>query len=334
MVPTRHKTDFRKPRQILGELTRKGAVQYVIPGVFVVVLGSLFVVPAGTAFEVWALFTVAGLSALLLSMLIVVQQDRDPGWLPAKRLAHSAGGGEVVLPPGVEALADTVDSEESFMVGGRDHYDSAQGRATSRRQVIEAVDAEHARLARDLHDGAQQRLVHAIIALKLSRRALQDGDEAAEALVSEALAHAERANDELRDLAHGRLPWVLTHGGLRSGVQALASRAPLPVVVDVSVGRLARTLEAHAYFIVAEALTNVVKHSRASAAEVRAAVVGNVLRLEVYDDGIGGARLEGGSGLLGLDDRVASLRGELLITSPHGGGTLIATDLPLPPSDL
>jgi signal transduction histidine kinase len=319
---------------MLGKLTLKEAVRYVIPGVLVVGLSSLFVVPAGTAFEVRALFMGAGLSALLLSLVIVVQDDRDRGWLPAERLADSAGGGELVLPAVVEAFADSVDNEESFIVHEGDHHDSAHRRAASRLQVIEAVDAEHARLAGDLHDGAQQRLVDTIIALKLSRRALQNGDEAAEALVTEALAHAEQANDELRDLAHGRLPWVLTHRGLRIGVQALASRVPLRVTVDVCVGRLARTLEAHAYCIVAEALANVVKHSRASAAEVRATVAGNVLRLEVHDDGIGGARFEGSSGLLGLNDRVGSLQGRLQITSPQGGGTLIVADLPLPPSAL
>ena len=106
---------------------------------------------------------------------------------------------------------------------------------------------------------------------------------------------------------------------------------PFPVAVDVSVGRLAPAIEAHAYFIVAEALTNVVKHARASTAGVRVAVAGEVLRLEVRDDGIGGARLDGGSGLLGLDDRVASLKGRLRVTSPPGGGTVIAADIP--PSD-
>ena len=174
--------------------------------------------------------------------------------------------------------------------------------------MIEAADAERARLARDLHDGAQQRLVHAVVALKMSRQALQDGDETAEALMTEALEQAERANVELRDLARGKQPGILERGGLRAGVEELASLAQLPVAVDVSVGRLAPAIETHAYFIVAEALTNVVKHSGASAAEVHVAVAGGVLTVEVRDDGAGGAQLEGSSGLLGLDDRVASLR--------------------------
>jgi signal transduction histidine kinase len=205
----------------------------------------------------------------------------------------------------------------------------ARRTAATHRQVIEAADAERARLARDLHDGAQQRLVHTVITLKLAQRALQNRDGTADALVSEALVHAQQANTELRELAHGTLPAVLTHGGLGAGVQALASRASLPVAVDVSVDRLARTIEAHAYFIVAEALTNVVKHSRASAAAVRVAVSGDVLHLEVRDDGIGGACLQASSGLLGLEDRVRSLQGTLRVTSHAGHGTLITADLPL-----
>jgi signal transduction histidine kinase len=171
-----------------------------------------------------------------------------------------------------------------------------------------------------------------MMTLKMARAALQegDGDGDAEALVGEALEHAERAHDELRELAHGILPGVLTRGGLRAGVGALASRVPLPVSVEVSVERLPSTIEAHAYFIVAEALTNVVKHAHASAAAVRVAVSGGMLRVEVRDDGIGGASLEGSSGLLGLDDRVGSLQGSLRVTSPAGRGTVIAADLPLP----
>jgi len=197
-------------------------------------------------------------------------------------------------------------------------------------EVILAADAERARLARDLHDGAQQRLVQAVITLKLTRRAVERGDAGAAALVSEALDHAEQANAELRELARGTLPPALTRGGLRAGVVALASRVALPVVVDVSVGRLPEPIEAHAYFIVAEALTNVIKHARAGAVEIHVAVAGGVLRIRVRDDGIGGARLDGSSGLLGLDARVRALHGTLRVTSPPGQGTLIAAALPVP----
>jgi signal transduction histidine kinase len=200
--------------------------------------------------------------------------------------------------------------------------------AQSRARVITAADEERRRVVRDLHNGAQQRLVHAVITLKLARRALHQGDETADDLVNEALGHTEQATAELRELAHGILPSVLTRGGLRAGVESLVSRVSLPVTVDVSGERFAPAIEATAYFIVSEALTNVIKHSHAHSAEIRAYVVGRMLRVEISDDGIGGARLESGTGLLGLDDRVAALDGHLRVESPPGGGTLIAASLP------
>ena len=168
--------------------------------------------------------------------------------------------------------------------------------AASRARIVAATDEERRRVVRDLHDGAQQRLVHTIITLKLARRALQASESDAPALVTEALDQAERATVELRELAHGILPAVLTQGGLRAGVEALASRMPVPVEIDVSVGRLPAAVEATAYFVVAEALTNVAKHARARRAAVTARVEDGTLRVQVRDDGVGGARPDG-SGL-------------------------------------
>ncbi len=147
--------------------------------------------------------------------------------------------------------------------------------------------------------------------------------------MAEALEHAEQATGELRELAHGILPGVLTHGGLRAGVAALASRTPVPVEIDVSVGRLPAAVEATAYFVVAEALTNVAKHARARRAEVLARIDGGTLRVQVRDDGVGGARPDG-SGLLGLGDRLAALDGQLRVENPPDGGTLVAAAIPLP----
>ena len=144
-------------------------------------------------------------------------------------------------------------------------------------------------MVRDLHDGAQQRLVHTIVTLKLAQQALHDDPGSADALLADALDTAERATAEVRELAHGILPSVLDPSGLRAGVDALASRLGLPVELDVSSERLPADIEASAYFIVAEALTNVVKHARATRATVRAAVEDGVLDLEVRDDGVGGA---------------------------------------------
>jgi signal transduction histidine kinase len=182
-------------------------------------------------------------------------------------------------------------------------------------------------VVRDLHDGAQQRLVHTVITLKLARRTLRSGSEAA-GLVNEALDQAERATDELRELSHGILPAVLARGGLEAGIDALAARMPVPVDVGVSVGRLPAAVEATGYFVIAEALTNVAKHAGAGRVEVTADVVGGTLRVRVRDDGIGGARPQG-SGLLGLGDRLAALDGRLRVDSPLGGGTLVAAEIPV-----
>ncbi len=202
--------------------------------------------------------------------------------------------------------------------------------AASRARIVAEADEERRRVVRDLHDGAQQRLVHTVVTLKLARRALEQGDngEGVAGLVTEALEQAERTTAELRELAHGILPSVLTLGGLSAGVEALASRMPVPVENDVSVDRLPSAVEATAYFVVAEALTNVAKHSGARHAAVTASVEDGTLRLHVRDDGAGGARPDG-SGLLGLADRLAVLDGRLHIESPADGGTLIAADIPL-----
>ena len=136
----------------------------------------------------------------------------------------------------------------------------------------------------------------------------------------------------LRELAHGILPSVLTQGGLRAGVGALASRMPVPVENGVSVDRLPPPVEATAYFIVAEALTNVAKHSHASHAAVTAQIGNGTLRLRVRDDGVGGAKADG-TGLVGLADRVSAVDGTLRVESPSDGGTLLAADIPVPRRD-
>jgi len=202
----------------------------------------------------------------------------------------------------------------------------------SRARVVAAGDEARRRIQRDLHDGAQQRLVSTVLTLKLALRELGDATGPAVELLDEALAHAEGASGELRELAHGILPVALSHGGLRAGIDALVSRVRLPVSAEVTAERLPAALEATAYFIVAEALTNTVKHAQASSARVAAIVDGGVLRLEVRDDGVAGARCDGSSGLLGLRDRAAALDGELRVESPPGEGTVVAATLPIPAS--
>jgi PAS domain S-box-containing protein len=203
--------------------------------------------------------------------------------------------------------------------------------AASRARIVAAADQERRRVVRDLHDGAQQRLVHTIVTLTLAQQALQASDEKAPSLVGEALEHARQGNTELRELAHGILPSALTRGGLRAGIYAVLSRLDVPVDLDLPAERFPPEIEATAYFIVAEALTNVVKHAHAERAEVSAFAEGGTLRVQIRDDGIGGADPEG-QGLVGIRDRVTALGGRLDIDSPPGGGTRLAATLPLPAS--
>jgi signal transduction histidine kinase len=202
--------------------------------------------------------------------------------------------------------------------------------AEVRTRLMAAADDERRRVVRDMHDGAQQRLVHTVITLKLAGDALRREDTAAaEALVRDSLEYAEAAHIELRELAQGIMPVVLSRGGLAAAIESLVTRISTPVDVDVHTERHPSAIESTAYFIVAEALTNVVKHSRASHAEVRVSDDADELRIEVRDDGVGGAEVRHGTGLLGLDDRVSSLDGALLVHSPPGGGTRIVATLPL-----
>jgi signal transduction histidine kinase len=208
---------------------------------------------------------------------------------------------------------------------------NAQARAdlaASRARIVEAADGERRRVVRDLHDGAQARLVHAIIALE---RARGHGElpPGIAPMVAEGLEHLRSAIDSLRELARGIHPAILTHSGLAAAVEALADSAPVPVAVAIPEERFPRPVESAAYFVVAEALTNIVKYARASCARITATNTGTCLRLVIEDDGIGGAKREAGRGLAGLGDRVAALDGLLEIDSPAGDGTRITAEVPL-----
>ena len=229
-------------------------------------------------------------------------------------------------PPDAEARLRQFTELAASAVANADHRAEL---VASRARVVAAADAARRNIERDLHDGAQQRLVQTVVTLKLACHALREGDRDAESLVADALAHAVEANAELRELAHGILPGVLTRGGLAAGVNVLVARLRIPVTVDVSVGRLPAATEASAYFVVAEALTNVTKHSGATSASVKCWVEDGSLRVEIGDDGIGGADARG-RGLLGLADRVAAFEGQFDIVSPRCGGTLLTATFPFP----
>ncbi|HMJ36595.1 MAG TPA: PAS domain S-box protein [Baekduia sp.] len=224
-------------------------------------------------------------------------------------------------------LTASVEAEQE-----RRRYDVERARLgevrASRTRIVEAADEQRRRLVRDLHDGAQSGLVRIVLALQL---ALRGGDVPGEVrtLVGDALGDARSAIDELRELAHGIHPAVLTRSGLAAGVRAMADRASVPVVVDVADERYPEPVELAAYFVAAEALTNVAKYARASTARVTTTRTESHLVLTVDDDGIGGARASAGRGLAGLADRLAALDGTLTVSSQPGKGTCVRAEIPL-----
>jgi signal transduction histidine kinase len=198
----------------------------------------------------------------------------------------------------------------------------------SRARLVAAGDAERRRLERDLHDGAQSRLVGLAVLLGHLRRRL-DADPEAVALLEQAQAELSTGLAELRELARGIHPAVLTERGLEPALRSLAARSPVPVTLEADAGeRLPAPVEAAAYFVVSEALANVAKYAQASGATVRVHRDDGVAVVEVADDGVGGADVTRGSGLRGLADRVAALDGALAVDSPPGGGTRLHAEFP------
>jgi signal transduction histidine kinase len=199
----------------------------------------------------------------------------------------------------------------------------------SRSRAAGASVNELQRIERDLHDGAQQRLVKLSMDLGLAREKLATDPAMAESLITEAHEEAKRAMAEIRDLARGIHPAVLTDRGLDAAISALAGRSPVPVTVVVCLSeRLPAPVESTAYFIVAEALTNVARHSQATEAHVILKRAGDTLNIDIVDDGVGGADTTQGTGLAGLRDRLAAFDGTLTVNSPSGGPTRIHAELP------
>jgi signal transduction histidine kinase len=209
----------------------------------------------------------------------------------------------------------------------RDRVDDLR---TARQRIIAAADAERRRIERDLHDGAQQRMVAVAVTLGLAETRFASDPESALALIAQAREEAQAAVKELRELARGIHPAVLSDHGLGPALEALASRAPVPVdVIGVPECPLGHEIEACAYFVTAEALTNVAKYARASFASVELTLEADRLRVQVRDDGVGGADPTTGTGLRGLRDRVDALDGDLEVDSPLGGGTTVTVEVPV-----
>ena len=212
-----------------------------------------------------------------------------------------------------------------------DRQRAAQELMASRARLVTAFDAARQRVTRDLHDGAQQRFVSTIISLQLAGQKWASDPTRARELLDLALDDAQRGLGELREIAAGMHPAILTQRGLTAALTALAGRLPIPVELDLPGRRLPDAVEASVYFFCAEALTNVVKHARASSARVQVAADDERCTVEVRDDGIGGARAQSeSSGLVGLRDRIGALNGSMEVSSPAAGGTELRAWIPLP----
>jgi signal transduction histidine kinase len=200
----------------------------------------------------------------------------------------------------------------------------------SRRRIVEAADAARRRVERDLHDGAQQRLVGLSLGLRMLQDRLGDAEDL-EAQIAALQEELRTALGELRELARGLHPTILTEEGLGPAVESLAERSAVPVALTVELdgdGRFPPPVEATAYFVVAEALTNVAKYAQAAAAAVRISRANGSLLVEIEDDGVGGARVGAGSGLTGLQDRLAAIGGSLRVDSPQAHGTRVRAEIP------
>jgi signal transduction histidine kinase len=251
----------------------------------------------------WTLLCLpAGLVALVLSAYLALGWGALSGALVRALLGPST----------TEALTERVSSLE-----------------TTRALAVDAAEEERRRIERDLHDGAQQRLVALSMDIGMAKAKFESDPLAARALLDEAHDESKRAIAELRSLARGIHPVALTDRGLPGAIPGLAARAPLPVEVAVDVDeRPAPAIEGIAYFIVSEALTNIAKHAQATSARVAIVRQSASLSVEITDNGRGGAQASAGSGLRGLADRVASVDGEFSVSSPIGGPTVIRADLP------
>ena len=249
------------------------------------------------------LFVPVGALILFLGIPALGALSRGYGWLAAQLLGSNADP---------ELTAEVTDLRDS------------------RARVIAAADNERRRLERDLHDGAQQRLVSLALTLRMAEQSAAKGDDQAVELLRRAGEEAGHALTEMRDLARGIHPAILTNRGLAAAMEDLAGRATVPVeVLAVPEGRLPEAVEAAAYFVISECLANISKHADATVASVSVQSDGTTVLVEVADDGIGGVEPDSGSGLQGLTDRVGALDGHLEVTSPPGEGTRVAAHIPL-----
>jgi len=262
----------------------------------------------------------------------ILRADGAVRWVLDRGQLVPGPGGRLWMDGAIFDITERRATEEALRRQEIDRARTEELRA-SRIRIVEAADAARRRIERDLHDGAQQRLVALGLDVRLARRRVADDPGSVGPLLERIGDDLAAASAELRELARGIHPAVLTERGLAAAVGALATRATVPVeVLEVPEQRLTPSIEAAAYFTVAEALTNVAKYAQATHASVRVARVDGELVVEVSDDGVGGARLGAGSGLSGLADRLGAVDGSLTVKSPPGAGTTVRAVLPAPES--
>ncbi|MFJ6795125.1 histidine kinase [Streptomyces sp. NPDC091268] len=260
-----------------------------------------------------------------------------PGWTRDHDLVTVAGALLLLVAPWLAALFTRLDATAAAALLGPNRARELERRvedlAESRAGVLDAADLERRRIERDLHDGAQQRLVALAMNLGIARATLPGLPPEAKSVIDEAHREAKEAIEELNNLVRGLHPAVLEDRGLDAALSGIAARAPLPVELSVDLAaRPGPTVEAVAYFVVSEALANVAKHARAERCSVRVTrSARGPLRLTVTDDGVGGADPGRGTGLVGLRKRVGSVDGTIEIDSPLGGPTTVTVELPCAP---
>jgi PAS domain S-box-containing protein len=259
----------------------------------------------------------------------IVRADGEVRWvLDRGQLVHGTGG-RVWMDGAIFDITERRAAEEALRRQEIEKARTEELRA-SRARIVEAADAARRKIERDLHDGAQQRLVALTLEARMARARAEREPESAGPFLERLAEELAQASSELRELARGIHPAVLTERGLAPAIAALAARSHVPVeIAELPEERLPRAAETTAYFTVAEALTNVAKYANASHAVVRLAREDDALAIEIRDDGVGGARATAGSGLSGLADRVGACDGSLTVTSPPGEGTLVRAVLPL-----
>jgi PAS domain S-box-containing protein len=259
----------------------------------------------------------------------IVRADGQIRWVLDRGQPVPGPGGRLWMDGAIVDITERRAAEEALREKEIEEARTEELRA-SRVRIVQAADAARRRIERDLHDGAQQRLVSLALEVRLARAQVEKDPSAAGPFLERFGAELLAASEELRELARGIHPAVLTERGLAPAIAALAARAPLPVeVLDVPADRLPQAAETTAYFTVAEALTNVAKYAEATYATVRVACEDSSLVVEIRDDGVGGADESAGSGLRGLADRVAACDGSLSVISPAGEGTVVRAVLPL-----